>query len=76
MNYTDYLSNACNYTTSTAIGSFVISAKVTSIIATVTGISTLLVGATAVPAPLAFNGLWCPSFLGGMTAQHVYLKNY
>lgn len=74
MNYTDYLSNAYNYTTSTAIGSFVISAKVTSTIAAVTGISTLLVGTAAVPASLTFSGPWCLSFLGGMTAMVISKK--
>ena len=74
MNYTDYLYITANYATSTATASFAIAAKITVVITTVTGISTLLIGVAAVPPSLAFSGSWCLSFLGAMTATTICKK--
>lgn len=67
IDYQDYLPSVYNYTTSTISNSFVTSAKITGVLAGVTGIATLLVGTALVPPALAFNGIWCVTFLATKT---------
>ncbi len=74
IDYKDYLPSVYNYTTSTISNSFITSAKITGVLAGVTGIATLLVGTALIPPALAFSSVWCVTFLGAKTVSVIFKK--